>query len=187
MSNRLSTALAFSLLLLVAAPGCEPVDNSGGDAPDGIALSYLVDAEPSLYCGAMDAAAFIDDGDDAEAWLAACNDDGFARDLIDDKLDELNEGESLIAVSAQLGGCTQDFNVHGVYLDSNTLNVWILKQDTSFGRDNVACTADIGEGHALVIVDDAEEATSIQVHVSSYNPDLPGGPVVPAENQNSAQ
>lgn len=186
MSNQ-ATALAFSLLLLVAAPGCEPVDNTGGEAPDGVALSFLVDAEPSLFCGGMDAAAFIDDGEDADAWLSQCDDSEFARDLIDERLSTLEDGQALIAVSAQLGGCTQDFYVHGVYLDGDALRVWILKQDTSYGRANVACTADIGEGHALVVVDDADDATSIDVHVSAYNPELPGGPDMPVEAQASAQ
>ena len=179
-------ALVFTALLLSA--GCEPVDNTGGPAPEGEALSYLVEAEPSIFCGGLDAAAIIDDGTDADAWLAECGEDtGFARDLIDERLDALEDGQSLLAVSAQLGGCLTDWNVHGVYLDGDQLTVWILKQDVSFGRADIACTADIGEGHALVTVDGAAEALSIDVHVSAYNPERAGGPDMPAEAQNSAQ
>jgi len=180
-------ALVFSLLLLGAATGCEQLDNSGGPPPEGEALSYLVEAEPSLFCGGLDAAALIEDAQDADAWLAECDDPDWARDLIDERLAQLDDNQALVAVSAQLGGCTQDFNVHGVYRDGDHVTVWILKQDTSYGRQQVACTSDIGEGHALVTVDDAADAITIDVHVSAYNPELNGGPAVDSESQASAQ
>ena len=35
---------------------------------------------------------------------------------------------------------------------------------------------DIGEGHALIVVEGADEALGVDLTVGRYNPDLPGAP-----------
>ncbi len=174
MSLFRSSALACSLLTLAA---CTPVDNSGGEPPAGDPLTFAIEAEPSAFCEAVDAVRFIDDQEDIETWIASCEAEGDGtRGQLEDALAALEDGESLVLVSAQLGGCMQDYEVAGAYLAEDTVHIWMLKEDVSYGRQDVACTADLGEGHSLVVVEGASEATEIDLTVGVWNPELPGGP-----------
>ncbi|MCO4769800.1 MAG: hypothetical protein KDA24_07185 [Deltaproteobacteria bacterium] len=170
-----STTLALCLLSLTAA--CAPVDNSGGEPPAGEALQFEVVGEPSIFCQAQDSAKFIDSDEDIDSWMEGCTDQEDARADIEAAFAGLLENETLIMVSAQLGGCIQDFDVAGVYLDGAELNVWMLKEDTSYGRNNIACTDDLGEGQSMIVVEGAADAETIEMLVGIWNPELPGGPV----------
>jgi len=175
MSVFRTSVLACSLLTLAA---CTQVDNSGGEPPAGDPLQFAIGAEPAAFCEGIDAARFLDAQDDIDGWIEDCQADEVARGQIEDAFAALEESESLVLVSAQLGGCIGDYEVAGAYLDEGTLHMWMLKEDSSYGRQDVACTADIGEGHTLVVVDGAAEATDIDLTVGIWNPELPGGPVV---------
>ena len=168
-----SAPLALCFLALAA---CSPVDNSGGDPPAGDAVPFSIIGEPSGFCDARDDAELLRTADDIDAWIGDCE---FADDMrsdLEDALAELEADETLVIVSAQLGGCLMGFEVEGVFVDGTQLNVWMLKQDSSYGRTQVACTDDLGEGHALLVVDDASDVDAIELTVGVWNPQLPGGP-----------
>jgi hypothetical protein len=170
----LQRALALSFLALAA---CTPVDNSGGPPPDGDSVAFEVVAEPAAFCEAQDDAALLRSQADMDAWLEGCSFGDDPRAVLEAALAEVEAGETLVIVSAQLGGCLMGFEVSGVFVDSDTLNIWMLKQDSSYGRTQVACTADLGEGHTLLVVQDAEDTQDIALTVGVWNPELPGGPV----------
>ena len=174
MSLFRTSALALSL---ITAAGCSQVDNSGGEPPPGDALQFAVTGEASAFCSGADAARFIDAQEDIDAWIDDCQaENEETRDQLEDALANLADDESLVIVSAQLGGCIGEYRVSGAYLEDETLHMWMLKEDYSYGRVDAACTGDIGEGHALVVVEGAEEALNVDLTVGRYNPDLPGSP-----------
>ena len=161
----------FALFAFLTA--CVPVDNSGGEPPAGDTASFeLIDAEP--FCGGF--------GD--EAWLIATEEDKAAvledctaePDALEAELDallaELTEDQVIVFFTVQLGGCLQGHSLRGVYSEGETIRPWIIKQDTSYGVPDTACTSDIGEATGLLVVDDASEATSAELHVGIINPDL---------------
>ncbi len=163
--------LPLALSALLAA--CVPVDNSGGEPPDGESATFeLLDAEP--VCGAFtDQAFLIVTEDDKDAALEACPDDpdGLEAEL-DARLAELTEDQAIVFFQVALGGCLQGHSLRGVYVEDDTVRPWIIKQDTSYGVPDVACTADLGEATGLLIVDGAAEATGAELHIGIINPDL---------------
>ena len=164
-------------LSLITAAGCSQVDNSGGEPPPGDALQFTVTGEPAAFCAGADAARFIDAQEDIDAWIDGCQaENEETRDQLEEALANLADDESLVIVSAQLGGCIGEFTVSGAFLEAETLHMWMHKEDYSYGRAGSACTADIAEGHALVVVEGASEALDIDLTVGRYNPDLPGSP-----------
>ncbi|MCP4867699.1 MAG: hypothetical protein GY898_03160 [Proteobacteria bacterium] len=169
------TAIA-SLSLLAACSDVRP-DNSGGPPPEGDALEFAVlEDAPALFCG------IFEDEADIDAWLEACeaSEEG-DRDAILGELEALNDDESLVLVSVVLGGCLGQTNLQAVHLDGDVLRPWLLKADSAYGKDNVGCTADIGEQIYVLAVQDEQASTSAEVHVGVYNPDLPGAPIVDQE------
>lgn len=166
---RLSPLLA--LLLLTA---CNPVDNSGGEPPSGESVSFSVEEAQIGFCEFQDGAALLDDSDDVDAWVATCENENLDRQPVDDAVAALTDDQTLVLVTAQLGGCLESSEIVGVFLDGDQLNVWMLKQDTAYGRDNIACTDDLGVAYHLVTADAVASAASLRVGV--YNPDLPNGP-----------
>jgi len=170
-----SRALTAALCLLPLA-ACTPVDNSGGDPPAGDSMEFALVGSPAGFCEAMDEAALIGVQADIEDWVEGCD---FADDMradLETAHGALEAEQALVIVSAQLGGCLGDFEVVGVYEDGDQLNVWMLKEDTAYGKTNVACNDDLGEGHALIVVEDAADALSVSLTVGIWNPQLPGGP-----------
>lgn len=175
----LRVALLASLLLLVA---CTELDNSGGQAPDGTPLSFeVIDAPAGLACGNWaDTAILIRNAADVDDFLEGCA----ALDVVPDgvrealltELDETTQGDALLIATVALGGCLGDYSFDGVFLDDDLVRPWLLKEDASYGRPDVACTADIGEAIHLLRAVDADEAMAASIEVGVWNPELPGGP-----------
>ena len=180
--KHMTMAIAVLVLLLT---GC--VDNSGGPPPPGIDLEIehpLIEV-PSVFCETPDdEAMLLDDMTDADAWLAGCQ-EGTARDelrtQIETTITGLDANARLIAASIVGGGCVGGWSLFGIHLDDTTLRPWILKEDTSYGRSQVACTADIWwqTDYWLVRGDGVGDADAVELWVGVYNPDLPGAPALP--------
>ncbi len=169
-------------LVAFAMTGCT-VDNSGGEPPAGDPIEFEIAIEsPDLVCESFeDGAELIVDQDGIDAFIEACGTEliGDESTIADDlalQLAELEEGQGLLVVSAQLGGCLGEWEIAAVHLDADILRPWMLKADTSYGREDVACTADIGQDHQVLIVDAADRVASVELTVGVYNPDLPGAP-----------
>jgi hypothetical protein len=167
-------------LVAFAMTGC--ADNSGGAPPAGEAKTFEIAIEsPDLACGTYeDAASIIVTDADVDAFLAACEaiieDDATIVDDLRAEVADLTEDQALVVISVVLGGCLGDWQVEAVHMDGDTLRPWIYKADSAYGRNDIGCTADIGEAHTILRVDDAASATSIEMTVGVYNPDLPGAP-----------
>lgn len=179
---------AFALVAF-AMTGCT-VDNSGGEPPAGDPIEFEIAIEdPDLFCDAFeDAAELIVDADGVDAFIEACGaeligDESTIADDLNAQLSELEEGEGLLIVSAQLGGCLGAWEIAAVHLDGDILRPWMLKADSSYGRQDVGCTADIGQDHRVLVVDGADEVASVELTVGIYNPDLPGAPSPANEDQ----
>lgn len=174
------TASAFAFVALALA-GC-PVDNSGGPPPAGDTVTFEIASEaPGHFCDSFaDEAYLLRSTEDIDAYLEACNafPDG-SEDIeaaLDAEVEALLDGQAVLLVSAQLGGCLGDWHIESVHLDGETLRPWMLKDDGAYGRTDVACTADIGQGHQILIVDDVADAADVELTVGHYNADLPGAP-----------
>ena len=180
--SRFPTLAAIASISLLA--GCSPVDHSGGPPPDGDALAFaIIDDGPGLVCGTYeDRADLIADEAAVDAWIESCEsaEEGDRDDLIA-VLNELNADESLVLVTVALGGCLGQTNLQSVHLDGDVVRPWLLKADSAYGRNDIACTADIGEQIYVVAVADEQASTSAEVHVGVYNPELPDAPVVDQE------
>ncbi len=174
MSLFRTSVLALSL---ITAAGCSQVDNSGGEPPAGEALQFTITGEASAFCESVDAVRFVDAQEDIDAWIDGCQaENEETRDQIEEAFANLAQGESLVIVSAQLGGCIGEYTISGAFLEDETLHMWMLKEDYAHGRANASCPADEGQAHALVVVEGADEALDIDLTVGRYNPDLPGSP-----------
>ena len=170
------TAVAFALT------GCA-VDNSGGEPPAGETVEFEVAiANAGFFCeDTSDAAHLIKDEAGIDAFIEACGEEvlGDEATIEEDLIAELallEDGQALVLVSAELGGCLGPWAVDSVYMDGEILRPWMLKGDSAYGRTDMACTADIGQDHQVLRVDGAAAATSIELTVGIYNPDLPGAP-----------
>lgn len=175
-------------MLAVTLMGCgESVDNSGGEPPAGEDVSLeqrpaLSELEP-CWGGGTDEAALLDDEAAVDAWLADCQNDDTAgmRTALLDAIDALDEQERLVGVRVVLGGCVQQWSLFGIYHDTTALNAWVLKEDTSYGIPDAACTDDIGwDGDYWVAAEgDLSAVTEATLTVGRYNPDLPDAPNLP--------
>jgi hypothetical protein len=176
------TRIAIPVIAVVAfaLTGC--VDNSGGEAPAGEATDFEIAIEsPDLACGSFeDSAHLIAEDADVDTFLEACDEILSENSTIADDLRAelalLDEGQALVIISAVLGGCLGDWQIEAVHIDGETLRPWMLKADASYGRRDVGCTADIGQAHQVLRVDGAAAATSVELTVGIYNPNLPGAP-----------
>lgn len=188
-SPRAQIRAAASLCLLAGSlVGCGlGVDNSGGEPPAGTDVSLekrteLTDLEP-CWGASQDEAALLDDEAAVDAWLADCQNDDTApmRTALLDVINGLGAQERLVGVRVVLGGCVQQWSLFGIYHDIDALNVWVLKEDTSYGVPNAACTDDIGwDGDYWIAAEaDFSEVTEATLTVGLYNPDLPGAPALP--------
>ena len=172
------------LLLLLPLLSFACIDNSGGEAPSGTDLS-LSAAGPSIgtctdFSG--DAIALLDSEAAIDTWLSGCPNEAAAISAaLVPVLDELADGERLVAIRIGLGGCVQDWHLRGLFLDATTINAWALKADTAFGRGEQPCTDDIGVDERYVIAGGAAAAREAKLTIGRYNPDLPGAPLLPGE------
>lgn len=174
MSLFRTSVLALSL---ITAAGCSQVDNSGGEPPPGDVLQFTVTGEASAFCAGADTARFIDAQEDIDAWIDDCQaENEETRDQLEEALASLADDESLVIVSAQLGGCIGEYTISGAFLEDETLHMWMLKEDYAYGRANASCPMDDAQEHALVVVEGADEALDLELKVGRYNPDLPGSP-----------
>ncbi len=185
MSHR-PAALALSLLAVLAlGAGC--ADNSGGPSPEGTALEEFTPAwldAGGLSCEEYrDAAFLIHDSTEAQAFLdSSCA--LTAQPVADEFLllaDALEDTEALVVLTIELGGCLGEYGVFGFYLsdDGDTVTGWVKRADSSYGRQNVACPADIGQATELWRVMGAADATQAEILVGVFNPSLPGAPALP--------
>ncbi len=178
---------AASALVLLALTGCAGVDNSGGEPPPGTDVSIEsplgLDAISPCVGGGQDCALLLDDEAAVDTWLAECasQDTTAQRDALVAAIDDLDDSQRLVGVRVVLGGCVQQWSFRGIYLDDNRLNVWILKEDTSYGLASADCTDDIGwdEGYWIAAEADVSAVTEATLTVGVYNPDLPGAPALP--------
>ncbi|MCO4769799.1 MAG: hypothetical protein KDA24_07180 [Deltaproteobacteria bacterium] len=173
--------------LALAAPLVGCADNSGGPPPDGTALEEFtsIAMDPGgLFCDFFrDDAFLIHDGSEAADFLAndCAGNNQEVQDAVVAVADDLEEGEAIVVVSVQLGGCLGEWGVHGFYMseDESTVTAWVLRGDSAYGKQNVACPADIGGAIELYRVMDAAAATEADILVGPYNPGLPGAPAQP--------
>jgi hypothetical protein len=176
------SARFFALALLVTA--C--VDNSGGDPPAGEPLEFALSAsQPSGLCGDFsDRAWLVDGATDLDAIFADCEvDDGSLRDVVEAEVaalpacaDAALGCPALVLLSIQVGGCIGENEIAGVYLDGTSLIAWVLQADSSYGKQNVACTTDIGQHWILASTFGVPQGASIELLKGVYNPELPGAP-----------
>jgi hypothetical protein len=172
-SFTLSAIAALSLLL-----GCtQAVDNSGGPPPDGDSISYAVIGNAPA-CGSFEERAdLITDETSIDAWLERCEASSeTAREDLIAMTEDLADDESLVILAAVVGGCIGDVSVYGAYLEGDVVRPWILIADGTYGRNDIACTAEIGALIIAIAVTDERSSTSAELHVGRYNPDLPNGP-----------
>lgn len=183
--ERSLTMRPLALLLALALPACVvTADNSGGPPPEGEPVTFeILDAPQDFWCqAAVDGAILVSDEVSLDALLDGCEVplEGADRDTVrQDLLDALNGGEAgdvLVYAEGSAGGCIGQAWIEDVTLDGDTLRPWMLKEDSSYGQVDVACTADWGLSTHLVRVSGAEDATSAELHLGVFNPELPGGP-----------
>ncbi len=174
--------LRVALVALLLLTACTELDNTGGPIPDGTPLSFeVIDAPEGLSCGNYsDTALLVRSEADVDDFLEGCAGLGEPpegmRDALLTKLDETAQGDALLIATVVLGGCLGDYSFDGVFLDGELLRPWLLKEDSSFGRPDVACTEDIGEAVHLLRAVEADQAMSASIEVGVWNPELPGGP-----------
>lgn len=165
--------------------GC--VDNSGGPPPDGTELEEFTPVSfdaGGLFCGSGgDAGFLIHDATEAQAFLDdSCegHDAAAGQELVD-AAGTLEDTEAIVILTIQLGGCLGEYGVLGFYLsdDDTTVTGWVLRGDSAYGRQNVACTADWGMATEVYRVMGAADAVQAEILVGPFNPDLPGAPALP--------
>lgn len=171
--------LALSALLTLAA--CTAVDNSGGEPPPGTERGVERLDEPAMACSRYaDQEAWLREAEDIEEWLDTCEPaatvDVLQQDLTAE-LAALAGDEALVGLDVALGGCLGPWELRGAFQEGSSLNLWMLKGDSSYGRADVACTADVGEAHAVYKVSGLDAGVDdLTLRVGYYNPDLPDGP-----------
>lgn len=168
-------------LLAVLLVGC--VDNSGGDAPPGVDVAVEVpdwDTAPQA-CMGDEGAFLLTDEASVDAWFAECMEDVGQTARVLDAIGGLGSDQKLVAVRLILGGCVQAWNFMGMHQDAETLHVWVLKEDTAYGRTQVACTDDLGwaNGYWVAAEGDVGSVTEANLWLGRFNPQLPGGPPLP--------
>lgn len=173
------TSLTSVLSLLALATGCTPIDNSGGGPPPaGDELDFELLTLPGT-CGNFQSDAFlVKDQATLDAFFASCNIPEASRGEWQNAVDALADDEALVYANVQLCGCLGAFAIEGAFLDGATVNAWVLRQDFAYGKQNVACTDDIGEGAASMKVfgAGAVAATDAELTIGDFNPELPGAP-----------
>lgn len=171
------------LLLPLLLTGC--ADNSGGPPPDGESVEVFTPLSPDaggFFCDFFgDAAFLVRDATEAQAFFddECPGADATAQQQFVEAADGLLEGEVIVIVSVQLGGCLGEWGVHGFYRDEDEVTAWVLRGDSAYGKQNVACTADEGGAIQPYLLEDVSGVTSAAIEVGTYNPDLPGAPAQP--------
>jgi len=174
------------LLPLVFLVACSQVDNSGGPPPSGDSVSFVdLDLPTDFFCESMaDDAVMVAVEADMDALFEACFPlaviAGEARQPWLDLLAATDAEDALVFAVGSAGGCIGDAWIEDIKLDGSTLRPWMLKEDSSYGRNQVACTADWGISQHLVRVEGAAAADSIELTLGVFNPELPGAPDRPA-------
>ena len=179
--NRIVLSLAAAAIA-VFTTACG-VDNSGGPIPAGDQVGYRVIGTTGEI-GGVDDAAFVTAENIADEVLCRSFIDDEPHAFCQDSLEQLQEGERLVLVSVQLGGCLDTgYGVQGAYLDDDQLNTHLLKADYSIGNPGMGCTDDLqAEAHAVAVTG-ADDASVVELTVGTFNPDLLFGPIenVPVE------
>jgi hypothetical protein len=170
-----------ALLLLILLSAC--VDNSGGDPPPGEDVSVEApgwESDPAACMGPEEAVLLTDEAS-VDAWLEECFEVGDQRQVLLDVIAGLDDSRRFVAARVQLGGCIQNWDFMGLRQDGTTIQVWVLKEDTSYGRQNVACTDDLGwgVGYWIAAEGDVADATDANLWLGTFNPDLGGAPPLP--------
>jgi len=178
-NHRFSIPLLGLFAVATLAAGC--IDNSGGPPPPGDKLEYERVSFLGMACGRyQDKAWLIEDQAGLDAYWGGCefiaNDD---RQTVEAAVADLAEGDVLLGLDVELGGCIGETAFMGAYKEGDTLHAWLLKGNSAYGRGDVACTADIGEAHEVVRVFGAGEVADVDITVGIFNPDLPGAPALP--------
>ncbi len=172
--------LLLASLFLV---GC--VDNSGGEGPPGEDVSIESpgwEADPGA-CPGPEEAVLLQDANDVDLWMTDCDQDPAKRNALLDVISGLDASRRFVAARIVLGGCVQAWDFMGINQDGETLHVWVLEEDTSYGRANAACTDDIGwaEGYWIAAEGDVDQATGASLWLGVFNPELPGSPALPGD------
>lgn len=172
----LPSLLATLFAVTHASTGCAPVDNSGGPPPEGTELDIEVLALPGT-CGTFQSDVFlVKDQATLDGFFAACDVGDASRAQWQTATDALADDEVLAYANVQLGGCLGAFAIEGAFLDGTTLHAWVLRQDFAYGKPDAACTDDIGEGPASMKVIGAQAATTAELTIGDFNPELSGAP-----------
>lgn len=172
------------LVALAALPLTACVDNSGGEGPPGTDVSIEApgwDSDPQA-CPGAEGAWLLDDDTSVDAFLSECFDEvPGKRDALLDVVGGLDANRRFVGVRIVLGGCVHQWDFMGMKQDGAVLRPWVLKEDTSYGRANAACTDDIGwdEGFWIAQDGDVGSVTSAELWLGSFNPELPGAPALP--------
>ncbi|MCP4498982.1 MAG: hypothetical protein GY822_03320 [Deltaproteobacteria bacterium] len=171
------------MVLLGALAAC--TDNSGGASPAGDDVSFSsagLDDLFSCFAGEQEAA-LLDDENAVDDWLSNCEADDSVnvKEAILTEVEGLDDGERLVAVRMIFGGCVQQWHFMGIRQEADVLHAWVLREDTSYGIANAACTDDLGMSERYFIVSDGDvaTATSADLVVGVFNPNLPGAPALP--------
>jgi len=179
MSPRLFFATSLLVTLVCTLCACDPLANDGGDLPPGAFADFaILDVPADLHCGFFeDGVVAIRDQEDVDEVVAACAEeaDGLASFLAEE-LASTSHDQQLIFITVGLGGCIAGHDLPIVALDDGVIRPWLLKNNTAYGKPEVACTADVGEALELLRVDEAGEATSAELTVGVWNSELPGSP-----------
>lgn len=175
-----------SLALALVATSLACADNSGGEPPPGTDVALEVPADVAdISCvsgGNQGAAALLQSEADVTAWLEGCTDVSPAtRAALIAAAQESGDDKKLIGVRVGLGGCTRDWSMMGIYHDDDTLNVWALLHDSSYGGGQAACTDDFfsQDGYWFAAEGDFAAVTDAALVTGVFNPDLPGAPLLP--------
>jgi len=177
--------LGIVVAAVLLGAGC--VDNSGGEPPAGTELEEFTPVSldaGGLFCDSFQDGAFlVHDGIEAQAFIdSQCTnaDPAVAAELVS-TADDLEDTEAIVVLTIELGGCLGEYGVFGFYLsdDGDTVTGWVLRGDSAYGRQSVACPADIGQATEVYRVMGTADATQADILVGVFNPDLPGAPAMP--------
>jgi hypothetical protein len=183
MSRMLSSLTLFLSLPLFLACGLGGTfDNTGGSPPSGDPLSFEeLSLQLDVFClDSLEGPLLV--REDADVPLLE-GFEGCRLDLLEDlrgSIDSLAADEALVLGTLQLGGCTRSFELMDVFLDDTTVRPWVLYHDTTLGSaEPVACTLDLLIEPLLLKVGGVADATDVELHEGSINPNRPRVPDAP--------
>ncbi len=121
--------------------------------------------------------AFLDSSDDIDTWLQI-PEDGPSQELeagqalLMQALEELEEGERLIAVELTSGGCgPAPFKFRGFYQDGTDINVWVSEIGSSMFGGLSTCPAIFVDFYYFAVQEN--QAERVQIVLNILDPNLP--------------